>query len=172
MHLVCEPVAPGDAVDAAKDGTMQIVSNVALITVNETLVVQLVSFLLFLFIINRVMFRPLRTAIQEREFHVERLQNEIKEAEAAYDNALNRLREQEASVREAAFEVNRERLAEAESEAADILQAARTEINALRRRTQAQVDQQLDEARKHLAAQTAVLADAIVAQLLQLGGQR
>ena len=34
---------------------MEIVSNIALISINETLVVQLVSFLLFVFIINRVM---------------------------------------------------------------------------------------------------------------------
>ena len=40
---------------------MQIISNIALISINETLVVQLISFLIFLFIINRIMFRPLRT---------------------------------------------------------------------------------------------------------------
>ena len=37
---------------------MEIVSKIALITINETLVIQLVSFLIFLFVINRMMFRP------------------------------------------------------------------------------------------------------------------
>jgi len=45
---------------------MQIVSNVALISINETMVVQLISFLIFLFVINRVMFRPLRESMHER----------------------------------------------------------------------------------------------------------
>ena len=40
---------------------MQIVSNVALISINETLVVQLISFLIFLFVINRIMFSSIAT---------------------------------------------------------------------------------------------------------------
>ena len=52
---------------------MQIVSNVALISINETFLVQLISFLIFLFIINRVMIRPLRGVMREREEYVEKL---------------------------------------------------------------------------------------------------
>ena len=39
---------------------MQIVSVEALLSINETLIFQLLSFLIFLFIIKRMMFRPLR----------------------------------------------------------------------------------------------------------------
>ena len=49
---------------------MQIISNIALISINETLIVQLLSFLIFLFIINRVMIRPLRGVMSDREQHI------------------------------------------------------------------------------------------------------
>ena len=45
---------------------MQIITNIALISINETLIVQLLSFLIFLFIINRVMIRPLRGVMSDR----------------------------------------------------------------------------------------------------------
>ena len=45
---------------------MQIISNIALISINETLIVQLISFLIFLFVINRIMFRPLRKTVGPR----------------------------------------------------------------------------------------------------------
>ena len=53
---------------------MQIISNVALISINETVVVQLLSFLLFLYIMNRIMFRPLRNVMAQREDHLKQIQ--------------------------------------------------------------------------------------------------
>ena len=49
---------------------MHIISNIALITINETLFIQLISFLIFLFLINRIMFKPLQKTIQQREEHI------------------------------------------------------------------------------------------------------
>ena len=59
---------------------MEIINTIALISINETLIVQLLSFLVFLFLINRVMIRPLRSVIDEREDFVTRVRKEIEDA--------------------------------------------------------------------------------------------
>ena len=64
---------------------MQIISNIALISINETLIVQVISFLIFLYIINRIMFRPLRSVTAERENHIKGIQKDIVEAENKLD---------------------------------------------------------------------------------------
>ena len=78
---------------------MEIVSNIALISINETLVIQLVSFLLFVFIINRVMFRPLRSAMAERERYLARLNDEIVSAGQQMEQIGDTLKKAEEQVR-------------------------------------------------------------------------
>ena len=88
---------------------MQIISNVALISINETLIFQIISFLIFLFIINRIMFRPLRKVKNERENYVETIQKDIVDAEKKFENLTVQIQVQEKAVRNEAFE-QKERL--------------------------------------------------------------
>ena len=82
---------------------MQIISNVALISINETLIFQIISFLIFLFIINRIMFRPLRKVMTERETYIENIQKDIVDAEKRFENLKSQIQAQEKAVRNAAF---------------------------------------------------------------------
>ena len=82
---------------------MQIISNVALISINETLIIQVISFLIFLFIINRIMFRPLRKVMNERETYVENVQKDIVEAENQFEDLTHQIKAQENAVRHEAF---------------------------------------------------------------------
>ncbi|MCP4001475.1 MAG: F0F1 ATP synthase subunit B', partial [Gammaproteobacteria bacterium] len=52
-----------------------------MISINATLVVQLIHFLLLLFIMNRLMLQPLLKLIREREDYTKRTKSEIKELE-------------------------------------------------------------------------------------------
>ena len=82
---------------------MQIISNIALISINETLIVQVISFLIFLFIINRVMFRPLRSVVAERQSHIEHIRQDIVAAGEKFESLTNQIEEQEATVKMEAF---------------------------------------------------------------------
>ena len=63
--------------DVETGGAMEIIKTTALITINETLWVQLIFFLIFLFLINRVMFRPVRRNMADREVHFLSLRQDI-----------------------------------------------------------------------------------------------
>ena len=69
---------------------MHIVSNIALISINETLIIQLVSFLIFLFLINRIMFRPLSHVMVERENHLTRFPHISKNQKPSLRKSMNR----------------------------------------------------------------------------------
>jgi len=146
---------------------MEIVSNIALISINETMVVQLVSFLLFVFIINRVMFRPLRSAIAERNRYMDRLKEEIADAGRQLDRIGQQVRQSEAKVREEAFEIHGTMKAEGERKAAEIFEAARIEIEQQKLETGKKVSAQIDEARKGLEAESRMLAASIMEKVLE-----
>jgi len=145
---------------------MQIISNIALISINETMVVQLVSFLLFVFIMNRVMFRPLQHSMSEREEYMTALSREIKDSEKEISDLVSRMKTQEAAARN---DANASRMAleeEGGREAADILAEANREIAELKRKTEANVQSQLNEAKKYLEEESEALALQVMEKVL------
>jgi len=146
---------------------MEIVSNVALISINETLFVQLISFLIFLFIINRIMFRPLRSTMAERDFYLEEMAADIDDAEKGYEKALLKIEARESEVRSAASVLSREREAAGTAEAGRIFESARAEIAELKNRATADVSAKLDEARKNVQTESDALAIAIIGKVLE-----
>ncbi len=146
---------------------MEIISNVALISINETLVVQLVSFLIFLFIMNRVMFRPLRNVADQRREYIDQLQSDIQNAEKGYDDVSDRIKRRESAARSEALDVNREQEDAATGEAASIVGAMREEILALRKKTESEVNAQLAEARKTIEKESSALAMSIMEKVLE-----
>ncbi|MCF8053123.1 MAG: hypothetical protein K9L59_17945 [Desulfobacterales bacterium] len=146
---------------------MEIVSKIALISINETMVVQLVSFLLFVFIINRVMFRPLRSAIAERDRYMNRLQEEVAEAGRELENIGKEIRRSEKQVKNEAFQMQEALKSEGNQKAAEIFEAARIEIEQARMETSKAVTAQIAKAREGLEAESRILAKAIMEKVLE-----
>jgi F-type H+-transporting ATPase subunit b len=145
---------------------MQIISNVALISINETLILQIISFLIFLFIINRVMFRPLRKVMNERESYIENIQKDIVAAENQLEDLTNQVQAQEKAVRNEAFEQKEQLEASGSQQAAEILASNREEINTLRAEAQKEVDAQISAARKYVQKESEDLAKNIIETVL------
>lgn len=145
---------------------MQIISNVALISINETLIFQIISFLIFLFIINRIMFRPLRKVMNERESYIENIQKDIVAAENQLEDLTNQVQAQEKAVRNEAFEQKEQLEASGSQQAAEIFASTREEINTLRAEAQKEVDARISAARKHVQKESESLAKNIVETVL------
>ena len=145
---------------------MQIISNVALISINETLIFQVISFLIFLFIINRIMFRPLRKVMNERETYIENIQKDIVTAENQFDDLTHQIQAQENEVRDEAFKQKEQLETTGSRQATEILASAREEINALRAEAQKEVNAQISAARKHVQKESEDLAKHIIERVL------
>ena len=129
---------------------MEIISNIALISINETMVVQLFSFLVFMFILNRIMIRPLRSSAHDREIYIENLSVDISNSQKEMNAITSQIENQEASARQAAHDIHKEIVAMGNQEANGILQAAKQDVVALRQQTSAEIEATLAELRETL----------------------
>jgi len=148
---------------------MQIVSNVALISINETFLVQLISFLIFLFIINRVMIRPMRGVMREREEYIEKLKLEMVDAEKQLEDTARNIRLKEVEVIKAAHHIREKLEKKGSREATDIVAAAREEVNQLSLKAEKEVSAMIAEAHKSIRAESEVLAVNIMEKILDRG---
>ena len=146
---------------------MQIISNIALISINETLLVQLLSFLIFLFIINRIMFRPLQNVRSERANYMDKIKTDAQNAAKELETLTHQLKAQESSVRTQAHGLKQEIEESGSMEAAEIIAAAREQIETLKETAEAEVDAQISEARKHIQKESETLAVNIMENLLE-----
>ena len=145
---------------------MEIISNIALISINETLIVQVVGFLIFLYLINRIMFRPLRNVMADREIHIERVKLDIDQARNKIDKMTSQIEEQEAEVKEEAFELKKQREEIGNQQAKEIYAAVRQEIADTSAKVQKDIDNKISEARQSLKIESEALAMNIIEKIL------
>ena len=145
---------------------MQIVSNIALLSINETLIVQMISFLIFLFVINRIMIRPLRDSMSDRVTHVEDIKQDIVNAEGKFKEVLEQIKQRDSALRQEAFAIT-DKLEEAgNQEAYELISATREEIASLKEQAVRDVDIQIQEAKKFIQKESETLSVTIMEKVL------
>ena len=145
---------------------MEIISNIALININETLIFQLISFFIFLFIINRVMFRPLQSVMGERDAFIENLKNDVIEAEKTMDELTLQLKERKAAAKTEALKLKKELEISGSKEAEDINLKAKDAIVNLKQSAQEDVDKKIDLAKKFIQNESKALSIQIMGKIL------
>ncbi len=145
---------------------MQIISTTALISINGTLIAQVVSFLIFLFIINRIMIRPLQNAMAERDNHIEKMKQDIVDADKDVENISMQLEERKSAVIAESFGITKELDQSGSKKADEIFVYARSEVAALKEKATKEVDAQLAEATKHLKKESEALAINVMEKIL------
>ena len=146
---------------------MQIISNIALISINETLVVQLISFLIFLFIINRIMIRPLRATMEERDSYTQMVREDILDSKMEFEEILDESHQEEKEIRQAALQIVADMENLGNHEAQDIMGAAREEIAAMRKQTQNEIERLLAEAMTSVQKEAEALSVSIMEKILE-----
>ena len=145
---------------------MEIISNIALISINETVFVQVIGFLIFLYLINRIMFRPLKNVMADREMYIDRVKLDIDEAKKEIESINIQIREQETAVKSEAFELKEQREEAGNHKAGEIFTAARQEITDTSARVQKEIDIKISEARQSLQKESEALALSIIEKIL------
>lgn len=145
---------------------MHIINTTALISINETLIVQLVSFLIFLFVINRIMFRPLQQTMNDRDAYLERLGKEIAEIEEKIIAQSKEMDARQKAVREEAFAVSQKLEAAGQQQAAEIFSQTQNEIAALKAKEAKAIQAQIEAARRQLKDESKRLSLSIMEKVL------
>jgi len=150
---------------------MEIVSQTALVSINATMIVQLFSFLIFLFIITRIMFRPLRRTIEDRSAHVQQLQHEMVLQEKKLDEISAATAKEEKTLKAEAFLESEQRESSAIEEAQVLIGQAREEITMQQRKATADIQGRIEAAREQLVKETEPLVLMIMEKILGRGVQ-
>jgi len=145
---------------------MQIISNIALITINETLFIQLITFLVFLFIINRIMIQPLRDVTHEREAHIQKIQLDSTAAGQKVDQLLKQIKKQEDRVLDTANDIREKIEASGKHEADEIVRNAHHEVEMLSQANHRELTALVTEAKKSVQKEAEAIAHDMMEKLL------
>ena len=132
-----------------------------MISINATLILQVLHFLILVFVLNRILFRPILKIIDERATYIETTTHEIKDLEVETEL----LREKHVSLQnEARKNASLERtqmrglgITEAEKTVSQV----RQEVSSMRAKADKEAERQLEKTLPMLQGEAAKLADVI-----------
>lgn len=145
---------------------MEIIKTTALITINETLWVQLIGFLIFLFIINRVMFRPVKRNLAAREAHLSDLADDIVALQAELATVITKTETEERQYIQEGYLESESRRQAGKQTAETVINRTRKEVEARKTASREQLAAILATARQEITAESQKIARAVIQQLL------
>jgi F-type H+-transporting ATPase subunit b len=145
---------------------MEIVTQSELVSINATLVVQAVSFLIFLFLIERVMFRPLWRTVQDRRGYLHQLERDVRAQEQKLAELTQKLEKEEAALKEAAFQESEKLEASGKQEARSMMRQVRAEMSARQKKDTAEIQLRVEGLQQQLAGEVEPLVASIIAKVL------
>jgi F-type H+-transporting ATPase subunit b len=146
---------------------MEIVTQSELVSINGTLLVQLVSFLIFLFVIRRVMFQPLRETMEARSALLKQVQRDISAQEKELSELISRLKAEETGLKREAFLESEQREDAGKQEARGLLRQVRAEIREQQRQAAEDIRVRFETARRQIASEVEPLVVSILENVLE-----
>lgn len=137
-----------------------------MISINATLAVQLVHFLLLLFIMNRLMLQPLLKLIREREDYTKRTKSEIKELEVKIGQLQEEFVAKENGARKDAAQERSELMNSGMSESDGYLNKSREEVSTIRGKAEKDVSAEVNNTQPQLEEQASSLVDGIMEKII------
>lgn len=130
------------------------------------LIVLAINFLVLLFILNLILFKPLLKLFKERQDTVKGSLDAAKDMSAKKEEGIIRLNRELAETRSKAKETFEALKAEGLNKNKEVLGAAETEVSAMLDKARAEVKAEAEKARKALRADVEKFSDEIVRKLV------
>lgn len=155
-------LAPASAWAASEGG-----QEGGLISLDKSLIVQAVNFIILLVILTKLLYKPFLAKMEER---TQAIKKSLDEAQAARAEAARQQEENEARLRSAHAEaaaIRAQALKEAAEEQRKLVDAARAESQRLIATAKAQLDADVRRAREELRKEVGDLATAVAEKLIR-----
>ena len=137
-----------------------------MIQVNFTLFIQLINFLVLLFILNVLLYQPIMAKMREREAQIKKDQEKAAELDQRVQDQENRHQEELAKAKQTAAQEKNVLLAEAKQKEAAILDKARAEAARIVDDMKSAIQADADQVRQTLKTEMTPLADSISEKIL------
>ncbi len=137
-----------------------------MISINDTLFLQVIHFLILVFILNRIMLRPILKVINDRTDKKENSKNEIKDLVIKTDELVEEFLLRETKARKDAGEDRAGVRSEGLIKAEEFLDKSRKDVAEIRVKSSKEVTREVDKANLLLNDQAASLVDMIMEKLI------
>jgi len=131
-----------------------------------TILIQIVTFLALIFILNTLLYKPILTIIDRRKKQLEELENEIKLFNDSVDKRAAEYDEKLKLAKSNASEIKKEIVKEGADRAKSIVDAVRNEIPLMAQEFQKKMDKEIMAARQILEGQSKRLSMEIATKVL------
>src|SRR5512139_3278054 len=140
--------------------------NCTVIQINITLLIQIINFLILLFLLNAILYKPVMAKIRERESRIREDRAKAAELEGEVQTQEERHQQEMAAARQQGAQEKNLLTAESKKKEAAILEKARQEAAVIVDQMKASIRAESEEARKTLAAEMTPLAQSIFQKIL------
>jgi F-type H+-transporting ATPase subunit b len=137
-----------------------------LITINATLLLQVLHFLVLLFILNRLLFRPILKVVKERDSYIEERRAGIEKVRLEVEELKARFVHMENDVRQSAAKESTKYREAGLSEAERLLAKSRERVASIKSEADEAVKEEIDEAKAELGDMASSLADEIMEKIV------
>lgn len=137
-----------------------------MISINATIIIQVMHFLILAFILNRLMFRPILKLIKERAGHMEKAKDETRDCEEETERLRNEYISQEDEARKQADKERLQIRAEGITETEEILSDSRKRVMTIRTKAEEKANKEVKETKPLLQKEVKTLADVIFEKLI------
>ena len=137
-----------------------------MISINATLVIQVINFLILAFILNKLMFQPILKLINERSQHIETTKKEIKDVELETERLKDEyLRRQNEASKDAAQKRAQIR-GTAINKAEEYFNDSRKQVASARMKADKEAEKKLNKEQPLLNREAVTLADDIIEKMI------
>jgi F-type H+-transporting ATPase subunit b len=137
-----------------------------MISINATLVLQVVHLLILVFILNRLMFKPILKLVHERTGYMDKSKTEIRDLESEAERLKQEYLSLESRARKKASSESLELKKAGVAQVEAMIDESQKEVAAIRQESEAKIESEFEKARPSLQGEATVLAEEIVEQLI------
>lgn len=137
-----------------------------MISINATLLAQVIHFLILMFILNRLMFQPIMKLIKERKEYTEKTSNRTKSIEFDTERLKQEFISKENDARKNASEERAEYRGTGMIKATDLVDESRKEVAAIKVKADKEVDAEVSKTQPLLHDEAAALAEEITERVI------
>jgi len=131
-----------------------------------TLLIQMVTFIVLIYILNILLYKPILTIIDRRKKQLEELENEIKLFNDSVDKRVLEYEEKLKQAKTNASDLKKEIIKEGDDQAKSIVDIVRGEIPLMTQEFQQKMDKEIQAARQILDGQSRKLSLEIAEKVL------
>jgi len=137
-----------------------------MININATILIQIINFLVLLFILNRILLRPIMNVIEKRDRKIEDEKEQLINLEEETKTLIEKCISIEKDARKKALGKNSTLKKEADDEAEKIFNSARDEINGIRKASDKEIESKIEEASRSLKEFASELSEELTEKVI------